>query len=82
MEIGEAMHETWYLLQGKNNLENPRFNTGLFKFLTANKLGYAEKVESKNINMNAHGVLLIPNQQSEDEWAANAQKVINADDGE
>jgi hypothetical protein len=81
MEIGKALHETWYLLQGKNNLANPRFNVGLFKFLTANKLGYAEKIESKNINMNAHGVLMIPNKQTEDEWAANAQKVINNDDG-
>lgn len=77
MEIGKAMHETWYLMQGKDNLVNPRFNTGLFKFLTANKLGYAEKIESKNINMNAHGVLLIPNKQTEDEWVDNAKDVID-----
>ena len=82
MEIGKALHESWYLLQGKDNLTNPRFNTGLFKFMTANKLGYAEKIESKNINMNAHGVLLIPNKQTEDEWSANAQEIINNDTGE
>jgi hypothetical protein len=32
-EIGEAMHEAWYIREGKNNLRNPRFQTGLYKHL-------------------------------------------------
>ena len=67
-EIGQALHESWWLTQGKSGLRDRGFNTTLFKFLTANKLGYSEKIESKNTNMNVHGVLVIPNKQTEDEW--------------
>ena len=69
-EIGKALHESWWLQKGKDGLDKKFFNTSLFKFLTANKLGYAEKMETKNMNMNVHGVLVVPAQQSIDEWEA------------
>ena len=69
-EIGQALHETWWLQKGKAGLDERYFNTHLFKFLTGNKLGYAEKVENKNLNMNVHGVLVVPEKQSIDEWEA------------
>lgn len=67
-EIGQALHEAWYLQQGKSGLRDRNFNTSLFKFLTGNKLGYSEKIENKNLNMNVHGVLMVPDKQTEDEW--------------
>ena len=70
-EIGQAMYEAYFLEQGRNNLSNTRFNTSLFKFLTGNKLGYTEKIESKNFNQNInHGVLLVPDSMSVDDWEA------------
>ena len=69
-EIGKALHEAWWLAKGKNGLDQKYFNTGLFKFLTANLLGYAEKMESKNLNMTVHGVLVTPGKQTMDEWEA------------
>lgn len=68
-EVGQALHEAWWLRQGKSGLHNVRnFNTVLFKFLTGNKLGYSDKMETKNLNMTAHGVLLVPSKVTEDEW--------------
>ena len=72
-EIGAAMHEAWYLRQAKDNLNERSFNTHLFKFLTMNKLGFSDKVESKNMNMNVHGVLMIPDPVSESEWEADEE---------
>lgn len=66
-EIGQAAHEAWWLKEGKANLDNRSYNVGLYKFLTGNKIGYAEKTESKNFNVNA-GVLLVPQQMTGDEW--------------
>lgn len=66
-EVGKAMHESWFLTVGRENLGNARFNTPLFKFLTGNKLGYADKVESKNLNLHA-GVLVVPKRMGEQEW--------------
>lgn len=66
-EVGQAMHEAWWLREGKDNLDNRGYNTGLFKFLTGNKLGYSDKMESKNLNITA-GVLLVPNQMTKGEW--------------
>ena len=78
-EIGQACHESWWLRQGKNNLSNTRFQAGLYKFLTTNKLGYAEKIETKSHNINENvGVLLIPGQMSVEEWETQNRK----DDGE
>jgi len=78
-EIGQALHESWWLKQGKAGLNDRFFNTSLFKFLTSNKLGYAEKTESKNLNMTAHGVLVVPAKQTELEWeqAGPAGEVID-----
>ena len=71
-EIGQAMYEAYFLREGRRNLQNTRFNTSLFKFLTMNKLGYSDKVETKNQNQNMNvGVLLVPDRVSVDEWEAN-----------
>jgi hypothetical protein len=79
-EIGTALHEAWWLTRGKANLNNRGFNTSLFKFLTTNKLGYAEKLETKSTNLNVHGVLLVPDKVNEAEWeAANAEDVTDAE---
>ena len=77
-EIGKALHESWWLQQGKDALNDRNFNTSLFKFLTSNKLGYSEKTEAKNLSMNVHGVLVVPAKVSQDEWAEKAQKTIKA----
>jgi len=67
-EIGDALHEAWWIEKGKSGLENRSFNTSLFKFLTSNKLGYSDKMETKSTNLNVHGVLVAPDAVSEDEW--------------
>lgn len=67
-EIGEALHESWWIRQGKNNLNSRFFQTGLYKFLTGNKLGYADKIETRNINQNSFGVLVVPGKVSVDDW--------------
>ena len=66
-EVGQALHEAWWLQEGKNNLDNRGYNTGLYKFITGNKLGYSDKMESKNLNVTA-GVLLVPQQVSPEDW--------------
>jgi len=72
-EIGQAMHEAWWLREGKENLDNRGYNTGLFKFLTGNKLGYSDKIESKNLMVHA-GVLVVPEKVSLEEWEAGVGK--------
>ena len=72
-EVGKAMQEAWWLREGKNNLNQRSFNTPLYKFLTMNKLGYSDKIEQKNTNMNVHGVLVIPDKVSVDEWEKDEQ---------
>ena len=67
-EIGKALHEAWWLKKGKGGLRDRFFNTSLFKFLTGNTIGYSEKQETKNFNVNAHGVLAVPSKVSIDEW--------------
>jgi len=66
-EIGEALHEAWYLKSGKDNLDNRGYNVELFKFITSNKLGWSTKTESKNLNVHA-GVLVVPKKKTEAEW--------------
>lgn len=75
-DIGMALYESWWLKKGKEGLDNPRdFNTPLYKFLTGNKLGYSDKVESKNFNVNA-GVLVVPKTpESLEEWEAESEEV-------
>jgi len=72
-EVGQALQEAWWLQEGKENLDNRGYNTGLFKFLTGNKLGYSDKIESKNLNISA-GVLLVPGQMNEKEWEKSVGK--------
>ena len=69
-DIGQALHETWWITRGKEGLDQRNFNTALYKFLTGNKLGYSEKIENKNMNMNIHGVLVVPEKQTASEWEA------------
>ena len=70
MEIGRSAYEAWWLKEAKRNLNNRNYNTGLFKFVTANKLGFAEKSESKTLSVHA-GVLVVPAPaQSNEEWEA------------
>lgn len=78
-EIGKAMHEAWWLEKGKSGLNDRGFNTSLFKFLTSNKLGYSDKMETKSLNMNIHGVLKVPDKVSEEEWEKDDEDIIDAD---
>jgi len=71
-EIGQAMYEAWWLHEGKRNLDNRGYNTGLYKYLTGNKLGYSDKIESKNLHVHA-GVLMVPAQMDKDEWERKAK---------
>lgn len=66
-EVGAAQYEAWWQRQGKENLGNFRYNTGLFKFLTMQNLGWSEKSQSRNLNVNA-GVLLAPKKLNEEEF--------------
>ncbi|MCP3683849.1 MAG: helix-turn-helix domain-containing protein [bacterium] len=79
-DIGQALHESWWLQKGKDSLDSRNFNTTLFKFLTGNKLGYADKVETKNLNMNTCGVLVAPAKQTMDEWEAGSD-IIDIEGG-
>jgi len=68
-EIGQAMHEAWWLSRGKEGLDSRTFNTSLYKFLTGNKLGYSDKIETKTHNTHTiHGVLLVPDKVSAEQW--------------
>ena len=67
-EIGQTMYEAFFLKKGTENLENDRFNNVLFKFLTMNKLGYSDKMETKSMQTGLHGVLLIPSTASVEDW--------------
>lgn len=81
-EIGQAMHEAWWIEQGKAGLHAGRnFNTSLFKFLTGNKLGYSDKIETKSLNMNVHGVLMVPDKVSEEEWEQDDVIDVEIDEG-
>lgn len=77
-EIGEALHQAWYLEEGKKNLDNRGYNVELFKFITGNKLGWSTKTESKNLHVTA-GVLMVPKQEDEDSWE---KKYGESGDGE
>lgn len=69
-EIGKACHEAWWLQEGKRNLDNRNYNTGLFKFLTANKIGFSDKMETRNLHVTA-GVLAVPiPAKTMEEWEA------------
>jgi DNA-binding transcriptional regulator YiaG len=72
-EVGQALHEAWWLQEGKNNLDNRGYNTTLFKFLTGNKLGYSDKMESKNLNVTA-GVLMVPGKMDINEWEEKVER--------
>ncbi len=74
-EIGQTMYEAWWLNKGVGGLDDTRnFNTPLYKFLTGNKLGYSDKIETKNTNIN-HGVLVVPGMQSIEEWEGGKKQI-------
>ena len=75
-DVAMANHETWWLEKGKEGLDNPReFNTPLYKFLTMNKVGYSDKMESRNFNVSA-GVLVVPKTKSLEEWEGECVEYI------
>ena len=80
MEVARTLNEAWWLSKGKDNLTNLRFQTPLYKFLTGNILGYSDKIESKSMNMNIHGVLMVPGKLSDDEWEKEAEKTFEGKD--
>jgi len=45
MSRGKQALATWYEKEAKNNLANGRYNANLFKFLSANVIGWSDKVE-------------------------------------
>lgn len=67
-EIGQTMYEAFFLKKGTENLENDRFNNVLYKYITMNKLGYSDKMETKSTSTGLHGVLLIPGTTSIEDW--------------
>jgi len=68
-DIGKSIYEAWWLAKGRRNLDNRFFQTGLYKYLTMNKLGYSEKTNPINLQQNNNfGVLLVPSEMSMDEW--------------
>lgn len=67
-EIGQTMYEAFFLKKGTENLENDRFNNVLYKYITMNKLGYSDKMETKSTSTGLHGVLLIPGTSSIEDW--------------
>ncbi len=69
-EVGKAMQEAWWLRKGKSGLDSRYFNTTLYKFLTGNKLGYSDKIETKTHSTHIHGVLMVPDAVTPDQWEA------------
>jgi len=76
-EIAVTACEAWWCNQGRLNINNIRYNNGLYKFHMANRFGWADKVETKgsmDVNHN-HGVLLIPgNVDDINEWASRIEE--------
>lgn len=66
-EIGNAMHEAWWLQEGKENLDNRSYNVPLYKYITMNKIGYSDKIESKSLHVHA-GVLQVPAKMDAGDW--------------
>ena len=67
-EIGQTMYEAFFLKKGVENLDNDRFNNVLYKYLTMNKLGYSDKMETKSTMSGLHGVMVVPSTMSVSEW--------------
>lgn len=67
-DIGNTLYEAFFLRKGTENLENDRFNNTLFKYLTMNKLGYSDKVETRSTSQSIHGVMLVPGTVSIQDW--------------
>lgn len=68
-ELGNTLYQAWWQGEGKQNLDNSRYNTGLFKFMTMNLLGWSDKSESKSLTVHA-GVLVVPGTKEQSVWEA------------
>jgi len=79
-EIGKNACEAWWLQEAKRNLDNRNYNTGLFKFITSNKLGFSEKTESKNLNVHAGVLLVPPPAKSGSEWEQDCESTGTCSD--
>ncbi len=66
-DVAEEMHTSWWIREGKNNLDNRGYNTNLFKFMAGNMLGWSDKIESRNLNVTA-GVLKVHAELSVQDW--------------
>jgi DNA-binding transcriptional regulator YiaG len=80
VEIGDALVKSWWMNQGKEALEDNRYNNTMFKFLTGNTFGWSDKIEQTNMNMNVHGVLVAPDKMSPSEWEEKAKEQIKEQD--
>lgn len=67
-EHGKDCYEAWWLRKARENIDNRSINTPLYKFITMNKLNYSDRVESRSVSMNVHGVLMVPDAVSEEKW--------------
>ncbi len=81
-EIGAALYEAWWLQEGKANLDDNRYNTQMYKYLTTNKIGYIDRnLPNAGTNINvAGGVLLVPKPEMqaanwEETYKGNAQQI-------
>lgn len=72
--VGQTAFKALWICKGGANLENTRFNTALYKYMTSNLIGFSDKSEvQSNINHNV-GVLRVPViPASDDEWEILAQ---------
>lgn len=51
VDLGRMLAGAWWEAQGRKNLFNSKFNTTLWKFNIANRLGWSEKTETSNTNI-------------------------------
>lgn len=54
VEFGRTLSLAWWESQARKNINNKSFNTPLWVFTMKNKYGWADKVETNNINENAN----------------------------
>lgn len=46
VEVGRAFSAAWWETQGRKNLNNPKFNTALYKSMMSNHFGWSDKSET------------------------------------
>lgn len=76
-EVGETAYQAFWIHKGVSNLENGRFNTALFKFLSGNLIGFSDKIEQQSTNLHVHGVMRVPETvQNMTSWQSMAQENV------